>query len=242
MIPLFTRHANDDDYQALWHGFLYGRLSPPVAELMGDALLDAVSRIMIDLSHEGKRQFIRRYITMLAYYTDDPHRAWIPRFFEHADEYARRFFAIAIGDSLKHMSDAQQQQWWKQWLSEYWTNRLQGVPVPLSVGEMGIMFCWLPELSGVFQEAVNLAIKMRPEEFADQSVDSGRIVYQIEEGNLWERHPAAVAELLIHLGRIKSRSRAWPKGKELIDKLLKANLSCKQKQQLKELAAERGMT
>ena len=242
LIPFFSRYANTEDHQAVWDGLLYGSLSPSVADLIRDAFLEAVSLIMSDLSNEGQKQFIRRYITMLAYFACDPLEAWIPRFFEHADEYARRFFAIAIGNSLKHMNDAQQQQWWSQWLNEYWTNRLQGVPEPLSVSEMGIMFCWLPELSGVFQEAVNLAVKMRPEQFADQSVDSGRIVYQIEEGNLWERHPAAVAELLIHLGRIQSRSRAWPKGKELLQKLLKADLPCEVKRKLKELAAERGMT
>ncbi len=242
LIPLFTRYVNVDDYQAVWNGLLYGSLSPPVAELIGDAFLEAVSRIMSELSHEGQRQFIRRYITMLAYFAGDPLEAWIPRFFEHANEFARRFFAIAIGDSVQTLNDAQQQEWWQRWLKSYWENRLQGVPERLSDGEMGIMFFWLPEFRGVFPDAVNLAVEMQPEQFTNRTTDSGRIVYLIEKGDLSERHPEAVAKLLIHLGRIKSRPRAWSKGKELIDKLLKANLSCEQKQQLKELAAERGMT
>ena len=45
LIPLFTKHANVDNYQAVWDGFLYENLSPPVAELMEDAFLEAVTRI-----------------------------------------------------------------------------------------------------------------------------------------------------------------------------------------------------
>lgn len=242
LIPSFARCAKNEDRQAVWDGLLYGSLSPDVADLIRDAFLSAVSQIMTDLSHEGKRQFIRRYITMLAYFSDDPHKVWIPRFFEHADEYARRSFSIAIGNSLKHMNDAQQLEWWNRWLKNYWRNRLQGVPDRLYDSEIGIMFCWLPDLQGVFPEAVNLAVQMQLEEFTGHSADSNRVVYMIEKGDLWNLHPEAVAQLLIHLGRIKSRPRAWRKGKELIDKLLKANLSCEKKRQLEELAVERGMT
>ena len=242
LIPSFARCAKNEDRQAVWDGLLYGSLSPDVADLIRDAFLSAVSQIMTDLSHEGKRQFIRRYITMLAYFSDDPHKVWIPRFFEHADEYARRSFSIAIGNSLKHMNDAQQLEWWNRWLKTYWRNRLQGVPDRLYDSEIGIMFCWLPDLQGVFPEAVNLAVQMQLEEFTGHSADSNRVVYMIEKGDLWNLHPEAVAQLLIHLGRIKSRPRAWRKGKELIDKLLKANLSCEKKRQLEELAVERGMT
>ena len=242
LIPLFTRHANDDDYQALWHGFLYGRLSPPVAELMGDALLDAVSRIERYFSGQEKKLFIQHYVTMLADYVDDPLKDWIPGFFEHAGGYARVYFGITIENRLKHMNDTQQQEWWERWLKCYWMNRLRGVPRPLDVREMGIMFCWLADLKGVFPEAVDLAGQMQLEEFTDQSADCDRIVFLIAKGDLWKRHPEAVAKLLIDLGRIKSRTRAWSNGKELIDKLLKADLSCELKQQMKELAAERGMT
>lgn len=242
LIPLLTKHADGDDYQALWGGFLYGPLSPPVAELMGDAFLDAVPHIVCDASSEERKQFIGRYLTMLAYYSDDPLDIWIPTFFTHCNENARRYFALSIKSHLEDMTGSQQQEWWNRWLKAYWENRLQGVPERLGDGEMGIMFCWLPDLKGVFPEAVNLAVQMQLAEFTDPSADSNRIVYMIEKGDLWNRHPEAVAKLLIHLGRIKSRTRAWSNGKELVDKLLKADLSCELKQQMKELAAERGMT
>ena len=242
LITLFTKHDDGDDFKALWGGFLYGPLSPPVAELMGDAFLDAVPHIVGDASSEEQKQFIGRYVAMLVYYSDDPLEVWIPTFFKHCNENARRYFAISIKSHLEDMTDSQQQEWWNRWLKAYWENRLQGVPERIGDGEMGIMFWWLPDLKGVFPEAVNLAIQMQLEQFNNHSADSNRIVYMIEKGDLWERYPEAVAKLLIHLGHIKSRSRAWPNGKELIDKLLNANLSCEQKRQLKELAADRGMT
>lgn len=242
LVPFFTNHSNVEDYHAIWNGFLYGPLSPAVAELMEDAFLNAVPRIMGDASNEEQRQFIRRYFTMLANYTDDPLDKWIPVFFKHCDEYARRHFAITIKNHLEDMTDSQQQEWWNRWLKIYWQNRLQGLPEPLSDGEIGIVFCWLPDLKGVFPEAVDLAVQMQLDRFTNHSADSSRVVYMIEKGDLWERHPASVAQLLCHLGRIKSRSLAWPKGKELIQKLLKSDIPCELKRELKELAAERGMS
>ena len=242
LIPLFTKHANVDDYQAVWDGFLYGSLSPPVAELMEDAFLEAVSRIKSDLSKKDRHMFIKAYTTMVGYFAKDPLGIWIPRFFEHADEYARRDFALMIGDHLRDMNDAQQQEWWGRWLKHYWENRLQGVPRPFDVGEIGIMLCWLPDLKTVFPEAVKLAVEMPPVQLTDGSANSGRVVYMINKSDLWQSYPETVAKLLIHLGRIKSRPHRWHKGKELIEKLLQTDLKCELKQKLKELAAKRGLT
>ena len=205
LIPLFTKYANVDDYQAVWDGFLDGSLSPPVAELMEDAFLEAVSRIGNDSSSERQKSFIRRYVTMLAYFVDDPPEVWIPTIVAHAGKRARRYFALMIGDHLRHMNDSQQQEWWERWLKHYWENRLKGVPRLLDDGEIGIMLCWLPDLKTVFPEAVALAVEMPPVQLTNSSANSGRVVYMINESDLWQSYPEAVAKLVIHLGRIKSR-------------------------------------
>ena len=242
LIPLFTKYANVDNYQAVWDGFLYENLSPPVAELMEDAFLEAVTRIKGVLSGERQKFFIQHYITMLAYFAEDPIEVWIPRFLEHADEGARHHFASMIGDFLRDMSDAQQQEWWGRWLKRYWGNRLQGVPRPLDDGEIGIMLCWLPDLKPVFVEAVNLAVGMPSVQLTDRSAGGGRVVYLINKSDLWQSHPVAVAKLVVYLGECRSSSFAWPGEKELIEKLLQSDLPCELMQELKELSAELGLT
>ncbi len=241
LVPFFTNRSNVEDYQAIWDGFLYGRLSPAVAELMGEAFLDAVSRIEQDFSVEGKKQFIARYTEMLTYYADDPLEVWIPEFFNHAGVNARRYFAITIGNRLEHMTDSQQREWWELWGKRYWEYRTQGVPASLSADEIWIQLCWLPDLKEVFSEAVDLAVKMQPVESKVQSANSSRVVYLVYKNELWKHHPKAVAKLLSYLDQIKSRPLAWPNGKELIEKLLRSDLSCELKQGLREVAARRGL-
>ena len=132
LLPLFSNYAESEDYMAVWDGFLYGNLSSSSAELMKDALLEAVAQIVNDPLSERQNSFIRRYITMLTNFVDDPHIVWIPRFFDHADECARRAFALHIGDRLSKLSRVQKQEWWERWLKLYWTNRLNGVPKALA--------------------------------------------------------------------------------------------------------------
>ncbi len=241
LVPRFTDHSNVEDYRAIWDGFLYGRLSPAVAELMGVAFLKAVSRMEEDFSGQGRKQFISRYIDILGYFADDPLEVWIPRFIEHAGDHSRRYFAITIGNRLDHMGDSQQREWWEHWVKRYWEYRIQGVPAPLNADETWIKLCWLPDLKAVFPEAVDLAVKMPPVESKIQSANSSQVVYLVYRNKLWKHYPKAVAKLLSYLDQIKSRPLAWPNGKELIEELLRSDLSCEFKQRLREIAARRGL-
>ena len=244
MLPLFTNHANVDDYQDIWDSFLHGfSLISSVAEFMEGAFLEAVSRIESDLWGENRYgMFIKVYTCILAYFADDPLRVWIRRFFDHAGEEARCHFASVLGDLLHNMDDTQQQEWWGRWLKHYWENRLQGTLKPFDDSndgdEIGIMLSWLPYLKTVFPEAVDLAIRMPPVQLTDSTEGSG-VVYLIYRNGLWQSYPVAVTKLLIHLGRIESRS--WDGGQELIGKLLQADLTSELKQKLEELAATRGL-
>ena len=71
-------------------------------------------------------------------------------------------FAVEVGRRLQHhMDEAKQQEWWERWLKRYWENRLRGAPAgELEVSEVAQMLEWLPHLTAVFPEAVNLAVQM----------------------------------------------------------------------------------
>ena len=239
LLPLFKQDENADDYLAVWDGFLYGRLNPPVAELMEGAFLEAVSRIKSDFSDVGRRdRFIEAYTTMLAYFAENPLDAWIPRFFNNAGEEGRNHFALEFGRHLHGLNEERQQEWWGRWLKRYWENRLKGVPIQLDSGEIEEMLNWLPYLKGeMFREAVDLAVQM-----PQAPLQHGLAIYEIAQSALWQSHPEAVARLLIHLGGCDSPLYVWrPGGQKLIEKLLDSNIPQDRKKELEELRARLGL-
>ena len=160
------------------------------------------------------------------------------KIFEHADECARRAFALHIGDRLSDMSRVQQREWWDRWLKQYWAHRLNGIPRGLDSGEVESMLRWLPNLEPVFAKAVKLAVQM-PTENAKHNVE---LLYPIRKSDLCENHPESVARLLVYLAHISSESYARTEERELIEILRKADIPAKLRHKLEELAARRGYT
>ena len=236
LLPLFYKknHRNADDYKAIWDGFLtLGRLPPSVAELLDEAFLEAVQYINSDLSDQRDR-FIEAYVTMIVYYVNDPIKKWIPKFFAHSDAKDRDIFVFKMGNLLRQMDETQQQEQWNRWLKCYWQNRLEGIPPkPLESDEIEGMLDWLPYLTGVFPEAVDLAIQMPKIQW-----NAGEMLYRLEKGDLPNTHPEAVARLVIHLGQSDLPSYAWYKGRELIGRLLKSPLPLELKTKLQGLDAK----
>ena len=153
LLPLFYKknHSNADDYKAIWNGFLtLGRLTPSVAELLGEAFLEAVQYINSDLS-DRRDKFIEAYVNMIGYYITDSIEKWILEFFVHSDAKGRHTFVFKMGNLLRQMDETQQQEQWNRWLKRYWQNRLEGIPPkPLESDEIKGMLEWLPHLKGAF--------------------------------------------------------------------------------------------
>ena len=116
LLPLFKDNLHPEDRDAVWDGFLVRlRFTPRLAELTKDAFLDAVERVESGFSTRRKN-FIRGYVIQLAYFSDDPSKNWIPKFFDHADKGARSDFATRIDLELRNMNEARQEEWWDRWL------------------------------------------------------------------------------------------------------------------------------
>ena len=229
LLPLFE--PDSDDFQAAWNGFLTrGNLDPAVADAMADLFLKAVERIDSDLS-EQRDQFIKYYISMFTYFVENPIDKWIPALFSYSSQEDKILFAVEVGYRLKNLDKIAQREWWQRWLKRYWENRLQGVPTGavLEAGEVEHMLSWLPRLTAVFPEAVNLAVQM-----PSIPLQNYHVIHELETGDLWQSHPEEIAKLLVHWGKCDLRENVWFSGMELINKIL-PNISPKLKQQLEEL-------
>lgn len=198
LLPLFD--ANDKDFSCAWGGYLaWGRLSLPIAELLKDKFISGLQRAIQDLLDKRLERFIRFYIFVKIYLTNDAKDEWICKFFNHAQKKPelRHIFTIQVGRLLRDLDESSQNEWWNVWLKDYWSNRLQGVPCPLDNGEIATMFEWVIHLQGVFPEAVSMAVKMDPVSLEGYS----RLLDQVDQSNLIDRHPNDLAKLLIHLGQ-----------------------------------------
>ena len=236
LLPFFEKSATEDDYHAVWSGFLtWQRINPSIAELLGHAFVGAVKRIKKDYPQRSQRsRFVSAYVTMLVYFVPDPIDKWIPEFFKNADEADKRDFAFQVKRHLVDMDDARQEELWQRWLKQYWENRLDGIPSPLESEEISRMLDWLPHFNKLFPDAVDLAIQM-----SSKSLKRSSIVYELNESGLWENYPEAVTNLLLYLRDCGLLDYGWwHKGEELIDKLLESNIAQELKEKLKELVME----
>ena len=235
LLPLLNKRVRDDDFRAVWDGFLYGSLNPHVSEVTQEAFLSTVTRFESTFS-EGREQdrYIDAYVFILMYYINEPIEEWIPKFFDNAGCASRHSFASDIGYRLRRMDESTLDNVWHNWLKAYWENRLRGVPVPLDAGEIGAMLEWLPDMEGCFPVAVELAMNMPTE-----SVVLRSIIHHLLEGQLWRRFPESTAKLLAYLGNCNSPT-GWAKGRELIEKLTTLDLSDDVKQELEELKTKFG--
>ena len=241
MLPLFYDYpkcADHAGFAAIWDGILSGTISPEVAEIMKIPFLDAARR-MGDEPPRRRKRFIESYTFMLAHFAGDPVGTWIPELLTWADEDERIVFLRSMHEWLENMNEVQQAEVWQRWLKQYWNNRVQGIPNGLLGRETWNMLRWLPLLQCVvFSEAVDVAICMSAE---DMEPESGRdIVFTLNESDLSTAYPAAVAKLLIYLGRCENYRR-WYKGRELADKLCQHGLPDELRNGLRELVARRGL-
>ena len=232
LLPLFD--PANDNFQAVWDGFLAGeRLNPAVAEVMADYFPKAIERIDNDLSHQ-RRRFIKYYTDMLVHFVEeDPFDKWILALFQSGIQEAGQEFALNMNGHLWNMDEAAQQELWQRWLKQYWEHRLQGVPAVLEPGEIKNMLNWLPHLTAVFPEAVDLAVQMQIPQ--DISLQNWGMINKINQSDLWQNYPEKVAKLIIYLFECNLR---YVKLKELINKLLQQNISPKLKQKLKEVEVQ----
>ncbi len=231
LLPLFA--PDSGDFQAAWDGFMmWGRLSPVVADAMADLFIKAVERIDSDLSEQRDR-FIKYYISMLAYFVEDPFDKWIPTLFQYSSQETKDCFATEVGYCLRDLDEEVRREWWQRWLKRYWENRLQGVPTVFEASEVEYMIDWLRHLIEVFPEAVDLAIGM-----PQTPLQSCYVIHELNEGDLWQKYPEAVAKLLVYLWDCGLPAYTWLPDPKLIDKLLQSDISPELKQQLEELKVQ----
>ena len=222
------------DRQAVWHGFLYGILNPFVADTMRESFLSGVNSLDILFKEldQARQEFVKFYAWMAIFFEKKPLEEWIPTFFEHANEEDKGIWSHEFQPVLRDMDADRRQEWWNRWLKEYWTLRLQGIPIPLKPVEINAMIEILPFLGKLFPDAVELAIRM-----PKTQLENGMVIYEINKHSIWSIYPEATTKLLVYLSNSDIPSWDVDVFKELIDNLLATQLPNQMKTRLEEIKA-----
>jgi hypothetical protein len=193
IIPLFSDRSEQKFHQA-WNGFLgFGQLRPALIDHMQPAFIAAVTR----LDHEAKelrQSFIEHYTALAVLCIADPKLKLLPKLFNQGSQDDRLVFASTLGSFLRKKQQSKKQQLWRDWLKQYWEDRLQGILAPLEESEILKMLEWLPHFGNIFPEAVALAIK-----FPAITIEGIYVLYELRQSKLVREFPSETAKLLIYL-------------------------------------------
>jgi len=194
LLPEFDPEGDSKRFQQSWNGFLtWGSLNRRVVEQLSPYFEKAITRLDRELAAQRDR-FVEYFTTLVVFYIPNPLDNWIPLLFHNGQVQDWRSFSLYIEQTLRGMNEEQQSESWQRWIMQYWTNRLQGVPTQLDQVEILHMLEWLPRLSAVFPDAVEIAIQMPQVTFERLSV-----VYDLKDSDLVKLYPEAVVKLLIYI-------------------------------------------
>ena len=232
LIPLLD--SDHDEFGSSWEGITRSpNFTPTAAELLRGPFLQAVDHINDRMTQEARSRFIARYTSMLTWFMSGPTDQWIAKLLVGGNPEVRNQFARQLGHRLRFLDEHKQEEWWTTWLKEYWGNRLIGVPTPLDAGEIETMIEWTTNLTAVYPEAVELAVRM-----PTVPMVRGVLIHQLAESNIPARFPEAVGKLLIRLGETDNPSYMWHGAKSIIDQLLQTSLEEVTRRGLKEIIAK----
>ena len=231
ILPLF---CDGDDFEAAWDGFLTWRHPfPDIAQAMREPSLAAVKKIKSN-SFPQKERFVEFYIVMLGNFFVEDYQRWIAELFNHSDKSVRRDFAFGVENQLRRMSEEQRKRYWHNWLKGYWENRLDNVPAPFDAEEIKSMLNWLPLLTSVFPEAVDLAVRRPP-----SSLEGSLMFYNLGKNDeLIESQPEEVAKLLIRLGELALPPCERDNVSPVVEKILQREISSECEKELERLKAK----
>lgn len=196
ILPLLDWSRDARRAEQAWHGFLsWGRSSEALLPYL-IPLYEGTFPHVSDLPQRLRRQFTKQLASIAVYGPDDPvEEKWLGRFLFAVEPEDRASLASDIGVILKGLEEDAIRDLWGRWLSGYWSQRNQGVPLPLDPEEQEKMLDWSFHLMPVFPEVVE-----RIRESRLPTVNHSRHLYRrLEQSGYASRYPQAVAVLLNYL-------------------------------------------
>jgi len=197
IVPLFSVSANPRRAIQCWHGYLgWGRwLDSMLPNLL--PLYEEFYGVVAAQPDRMQQQFCSHLAGIACFGSINPVRnGWLRRFLQSVDAKQRERWASDVWMMLGSMAESAKQSTWDNWMKEYWQNRIEGIPMPLSAAEAGAMMEWSLRLEPVFPDVVEKICGSTPPE-----LKHSLLYFQIPETALPKRYPHSVAQLMLYLLR-----------------------------------------
>jgi hypothetical protein len=163
---------------------------------MMDLFRQCFSRLTVEFG-DRRHAFIGRLVAIAVYHPTDPwHDGWLVDFVRDSDVDSRVEFASILSYELRNLSEEAAEMAWRRWISDYWSERLTGVPRPLDEAEKAEMVEWVLGLRRVLDEAI-LKVCSAPVTLTENYT----FYYSLGTTDLATERAPAVGKLLRHLLR-----------------------------------------
>ena len=192
---------NDIRTEAAWDGYFYSRRW--TQNMLEDMLplYEKSFGVFEQRFNEQMQEIFCQDIASICFYGGfnplfDRER-WLLSFLSQCNVENRVHWARSIERLLESITSGEKVIQWNKWLKSYWELRIEGKPAPLEPKEVNQMIGWTLHLEQVFDEVINLAIRMDVSAFEDQS-----IFFELSERNRIKLLPAEpLSRLIAHLLR-----------------------------------------
>jgi hypothetical protein len=195
LLPRFDWEKDPAKAQQVWHGHLHGSWSDALFAEMVPVYRQSFARLdAADLKTLRSAFCNRLAATALRSSVHPWDSGWLSDFVRDAGGEARAAWTEAVGDALGQLKPEAKKAAWERWIWRYWTERLTGVPRPLSAEEKQGMVTWAKRLGPVFPNAVEL-VRATP-----VSLEKTRLIfYDFQTSDLVTLYPTPTAHLIEHI-------------------------------------------
>ncbi len=119
---------------------------------------------------------------------------WLFEFVKTVNDKDRVTWAIELGRLLDHLNEIAITKLWGDWLSEYWQQRIEGIPVALTSEELARMVEWAPQLLPVLPQVIE---KIRAS--GSVKLEHTFVYRDLTESHAPKQYPIPTAQLIEHL-------------------------------------------
>lgn len=195
VLPLLDWSKDKRRAQQAWHGYLvWGRWN----EALLPDLLPLYEQTFTKLSTELpslRDRFCEHLASIAIYSSSNPVKdGWLQNFLLKVDPESRKHWAANIYHQLLSLKEESARDLWERWMDDYWSQRIKGVPLPLSEGEKEEMVLWAIPLEPVFPAVVKKICDNPAPGLKDT------LFYRnLDQKKFATRHPVSLTHLLQHL-------------------------------------------
>ncbi|MDN3652768.1 DUF4020 domain-containing protein [Thalassotalea ponticola] len=142
--------------------------------------------------------FIDHYVAVAFWHIEDPHIEWLPQILNNLSAGHRSIVARKLYSHLSGKPAEARVAVWRNWLKDYWLNRINGRPLPLDAQEAGAMLGLLGSIPELFDELVEVAIQMPAPDLRHS-----HLVYSLNNKDWAVHHSNSLAKLITYLLKAK---------------------------------------